>query len=186
MTHSTPEPDPPTGREDRPLDPTPITAAGHQPLVPPEGGMLLDDARTPTADGLTSGVVFVAGAWLTIAPIALDYAPPGHGFVGYWHDIVLGAVIAVLALLRVLAPRSLPWLSLVTTAVGIWLVFTPVVLGYETWPRATVAAVNAVVVGVVVATAALLSAWWTYRRRDSAAHPPVSGPPPPGHAGEAT
>ncbi|CCH31630.1 SPW repeat protein [Actinosynnema sp. NPDC047251] len=168
MTDLTPGRGLPMERDANAPDPTPISAAGHQPIAHPQGKTLLDDPKSPTADSLCSGVVFVAGAWLAIAPVALDYAPEARGFVGYWHDIVLGATVAVLALVRMVAPRYLAWLSLVTAAVGIWLLFAPVTLGYETWPRSATAAVNVVAVGAVITAASLLSAWWTYRRRERA------------------
>jgi peptidoglycan/LPS O-acetylase OafA/YrhL len=150
--------------------PTPVTSHEHQPdLIPhisaPIVGLALYGVREPVAAGLASGVAFLAGAWLAVAPFALQYAPATKGFEGYWHDIGVGATIAVLSLVRSVAPRRLPWLSLVTAGLGTWLVFAPVVLGYAPWPGSTTAAVNAIVVGGVVIAMALLSAVATYQRR---------------------
>jgi hypothetical protein len=170
MTSRMPE-QPPPARRNEELDLMPTTAQGHQPVMPPYssspiGGLAPTyGIREPAAASVASGVAFVAGVWLALAPFALDYAPAAEGFEGYWHDIVVGATIAVLALVRSLAPRHLPGLSLVNVVLGTWLVFAPVVLGYEPWPGSTTAAVNNIVVGGVVIAMALLSALATYRRR---------------------
>ncbi|NUT51505.1 MAG: SPW repeat protein [Saccharothrix sp.] len=162
-------PQEPPVRRSGELDPMPIAAQGHQPVVHSysSAGPLAPfyRGRDPVAAGVASGVAFVAGVWLALAPFALDYAPSGEGFKGYWHDIVVGAAIALLALVRSLAPRHVPWLSLVNVTLGVWLLFAPVVLGYRSWPGSTTAAVNNVVVGVVVIGTALVSAYATYRRR---------------------
>lgn len=170
MTSRMPQQPPPARRTDE-LDPMPIAAHGHQPVAPQYGpaplqGMApLYGVREPAAASVASGVAFVAGVWLALAPFALDYAPAEQGFEGYWHDIVLGGTIGLLALVRSLAPRHVPGLSVVNVALGAWLVLSPVVLGYEPWPGSTTAAVNNIVVGGVVIAMALLSAWTTYRTR---------------------
>ncbi|WP_447001878.1 SPW repeat domain-containing protein [Saccharothrix isguenensis] len=170
MTSRMPDQPPPSRRREE-LDPMPIAAQGNQPVMPPYGSAPIaglapvDGAREPASAGMASGVAFVAGVWLALAPFALGYAPASEGFEGYWHDIVVGGTIALLALVRSLAPRHLPWLSLVNVVLGVWLIFAPVVLGYEPWPGSTTAAVNAIVVGGVVIAMALLSAFATYRSR---------------------
>lgn len=170
MTSRMPQ-QPPPGRRFEESDPAPVASQGHQPVAPAPGSALFHTPATfygahePALASVASGVAFLAGVWLALAPFALDYAPAGEGFEGYWHDIVIGAAIAVLALVRSLAPRHLPGLSLVNVTLGVWLVFAPIVLGYEPWPGSTTAAVNNVFVGGVVVAMGLLSAMATYRRR---------------------
>ncbi|SFB19558.1 SPW repeat-containing protein [Amycolatopsis marina] len=123
---------------------------------------------------LPSGLAFLAGVWLASAPFALDYAGTGAGRPGYWNDVVLGVAIALLALVRTVSPRQVPWFSLVNAVLGGWLVAAPFVLGYNEGQDASRAVVNDVVVGIVVLALAVISAAITFamRRRENegAAH----------------
>lgn len=121
-------------------------------------------AGEPVAASAASGVAFVAAVWLAPTPSALDFAP-GEGFEGCWRDIVAGAAIAPLSLVRSLAPHKVPWLSLVNVMLGVWLLFAQVVLGYRPWPGSTAAAGNTIVVGLIVIAKALFSTYVTCRRR---------------------
>jgi peptidoglycan/LPS O-acetylase OafA/YrhL len=58
----------------------------------------------------------VAGIWLIIAPFVLGY---GEGDPR-WNDIVFGAIVAVLALARLAAPR-LAWISAINMVIGAWI-----------------------------------------------------------------
>lgn len=120
--------------------------------------------EAPVTARVASGLAFVAGVWLAVAPIALGYAPAGGGFEGYGHDLLVGGVIAITAFIRVIAPKHLPVLSLLHIAFGTWLILAPAVLGYEGWPGSATATIVSVVVGGVVVTAAAVSAGLTYRR----------------------
>ncbi len=121
-----------------------------------------DDSMGASA---ASAVTFLAGVWLVIAPFALDYTATGGGFDGYWNDVAIGIVIAVLALVRAVAPREVPWFSLVNVGLGAWLLVAPWVLAYNELIDATGATINDMVVGAIVLVAAACSAAMTYRRR---------------------
>lgn len=114
---------------------------------------------------LASLVTFLAGVWLIVAPIFLTYTDTGGGFNGYQNDMVIGIAIALLALVRALATRHVPWLSMANVALGAWLVIAPFVLGYQAGADAPQAVTNDIVVGVIVIVAATTSTVLTYRQR---------------------
>lgn len=107
---------------------------------------------------------FLAGVWLLLAPFVLDYAPAAEGLGAYWNDLVLGAVIAVLALVRVVTPQRVPWLSAVNAVLGVWLIASPFVLDYHARAYAYEATGNDVAVGLLVFVMAVVSAATTYQR----------------------
>lgn len=127
-------------------------------------------ARQPMGAVISSAVVFLAGAWLVIAPFALDYRSTGTGFDAYWNDVLVGVVVALLALVRNLAPLSVPWFSAINIILGMWLICAPFVLGYNDGSDAAIAVANDLTVGVVVAVMALSSALATraYRKDHTA------------------
>lgn len=115
--------------------------------------------------GAASAVTFLAGVWLIVSPFALDHAAAGGEFGAYWNDITIGIVIALLAIVRAVAPRDVPWFSIVNVALGAWLIVAPWVLAYNAGADATAATANDMIVGAVVMIAAATSAALTYRRR---------------------
>jgi SPW repeat len=116
-----------------------------------------------------SAVNFLAGIWLVLAPFVLDYPVAGPGATARWNDIVIGGVVALVALFRMVAPDRTGGLGFVNVLPGLWLATAPFVFGYEgpaMW--------NDVLVGVVVVVVALLSGGPTLRRwpkREPAAGP---------------
>jgi hypothetical protein len=112
-----------------------------------------------------SAVTLLAGIWLLLAPSVLDY-PAGSSARG--NDIVIGSAIAVLAIVRVAAPRNVPWFSVVNVLFGGWLIMAPFLFDHI----GDVAMANDIVVGLVVVVMAATSAAATfaYRRthRDAA------------------
>lgn len=122
----------------------------------------------PPGARAASAVVFLDGVWLLLAPFVLDYAPRPEGLGAYWNDLVVGGVVALLALVRALAPEHLPLLSLVNAALGAWLLVSPFVLDYAAEPYAMRATGNDVAVGVLVLVVAVASAVTTYQRRKAA------------------
>ncbi|MCX2948881.1 SPW repeat protein [Lentzea sp. NEAU-D7] len=139
---------------------------GYAPLVYPYGAPLALDTREPVGAATASGVTFLAGLWLVLAPFALGYdtAPQAR-----WNDMVIGGVIAVLAIVRAFAPMRVAWFSIVNVALGIWLVVAPLTLGYSRPEATPEAVINDLVVGAVVIAMASLSAASTYRRREEEA-----------------
>lgn len=127
-------------------------------------GQPADDKHMPLAAGAASAVTLLAGIWLLLAPSVLDY-PAGSSARG--NDIVIGSALAVLAVVRVVAPRDVPWFSVVNVLLGGWLIMAPFVLDHIA--DIGVATANDVVVGLVVVVLAATSAAATFagRRRGS-------------------
>ena len=75
----------------------------------------------PNATAMTAAALnFLLGVWLFVSYWILDYSSADPG----WNALVFGAVIAVLALLR-LTGVSLSWVfSAANAAVGVWLVIS--------------------------------------------------------------
>ncbi|MFC4852819.1 SPW repeat protein [Actinophytocola glycyrrhizae] len=112
-----------------------------------------------------SAVTFLAGVWLIVSPFALGHTATGGEFGGYWNDVTVGIVIALLALVRAVAPREVPWFSMVNIALGGWLILAPWVLAYNEGADAVAATTNDMIVGAVVVLAAAVSVVLTFRRR---------------------
>lgn len=121
---------------------------------------------TSTAASVASAVTFLAGVWLVLSPFVLDYAPAAQGVGAYWNDLVVGSAIAVLALVRAVSPRDVPWFSVVNVALGAWLIVAPMVLDYAEGVSRTIAISNDMIVGALIVIMAGLSAVITYRNRD--------------------
>src|SRR3954469_21858467 len=65
---------------------------------------------------IAAGLNALAGIWLIIAPFVLGY---GDGDP-YWNDIVFGALVLAIAVLRyAVAPRA-AWLSALNMLIGAW------------------------------------------------------------------
>jgi hypothetical protein len=88
-----------------------------------------------------------------MAPFVVDAAYPG------WSDIVTGAVMVVVATIRIVVPSRTAALSLGNVALGGWLIAAPFALGYSAVPAATW---NDVLVGMVVIVLAGVS-WFAVR-----------------------
>jgi hypothetical protein len=112
-----------------------------------------DEARTAAA------INALAGIWLILAPFIL-----GYGANVYWNDIVFGAIVLAVALVRVAAPalRIISWVNVV---IGAWL------FASAFWLDATATASwNDVILGVIVFVLGLIAALAPRRRE---ALPPV-------------
>ncbi|MCX6462934.1 MAG: SPW repeat protein [Pseudonocardiales bacterium] len=88
-----------------------------------------------------SALAFLAGAWLVVAPYALDQLDPA----GAWSDAVIGVAIAVVAVVRMVAPARTTAVGVINVGLGVWLVAAPFVLD-----RSAVATANNVVVGLLL------------------------------------
>lgn len=120
--------------------------------------------REPFAASVASAVNFLAGAWLVLAPFVLGFSTTGGVVKGYWNEIVLGVVVALLAVVRVFAPEEAPWFSVVNGVLGLWLIASPFALGYKGPDAPTAVAVD-ISAGAVIAAMATVSAVATYRFR---------------------
>ncbi len=140
--------------------PAPYLAVTEEPATAPM-------AAQPEAGmaALASAGVFLAGVWLVLAPYGLNYENTGTGFDGYWNDIVIGATIAIVAIVRMVTPIRTAALGLVTIALGAWLIMAPFVLGYNLGADAMAATWNDIVVGFIVVALAMTSTALGIRRR---------------------
>lgn len=98
---------------------------------------------------VASGLNIILGAWLIIAPFVLAFSD----MVALWDSIIVGAVVLILAWIRMANPMSAPGISWVNAILGIWLIVAPFVLGFTAMAGSMW---NNIIVGVVVA---VLGAW---------------------------
>lgn len=73
-----------------------------------------------------SAVNVVLGLWLVAAPFALGYDDATTSTI---NSIIVGLVVAGLALLRLLRPDTITWPGWLNVALGFWLLGTPWYLG---------------------------------------------------------
>src|SRR3954447_11628988 len=141
---------PPTvQRPDQPLDPAP-------PPVPPAPRDWRNDVI-----GL-SGLNVLAGIWLVIAPWVLGYSNGDP----YWNDIVFGAIVGILALVRASGAYRDTWLSWINALIGVWLFVSAWVVD-----STGNAGANDIILGIIVFGLAIASAAATPAGR---AQPPAS------------
>ncbi len=112
-----------------------------------------------------SALVALAGVWMMATPVLLDRTGSHNGI---WSDLVTGAALVIIALMRLVSPIRTTLLGLVNVAQGVWLVITPFALhshGVSDPGRA-----NDLLVGMVVVVLAMLGtincsfAWQPPRR----------------------
>lgn len=125
--------------------------AGAAPRAP---GALPDDPRPGGLRGwrgdviAASGLNILAGIWLIIAPFVLGY----RGSDPYWNDIVFGAIVAFLALVRATGAYRASELSWINAVIGVWLFVSAFWLdssGRASW--------NDIILGAIVFLLALAS-----------------------------
>ncbi len=120
-----------------------------------------DSISASTANAVT----FLAGVWLVASPFVLRYTATGDGFDGYWNDVTIGGVIALLGLVRAVVQRDVPTFRVVNIALGGWLIAAPWVLAYNEGRDAVTATTNDMIVGSVILVAAATSSVLIHRRR---------------------
>ena len=59
----------------------------------------------------------LAGIWLIVSPFALDYVAGDSR----WNPVVCGALVAFLALMRVMGAYRAAWLAWISVALGAWM-----------------------------------------------------------------
>src|SRR5689334_9288726 len=96
--------------------------------------------QVPTGSGLS----VIAGLWLVASPWMLGFA---HVRTPKADVVLVGAVVGVLALIRLLGADRADWLSWINVLAAVWLVVSPWVLAF-TADRA--AFWDALVLGVIV------------------------------------
>jgi hypothetical protein len=128
------------------------TAHGPAPSGPRSAATREDVASTPPGRATSpANLTFLAGVWLVIAGISLNYHETGL-FDAYWSDVVVGIALAVVALVCIVKPVAASSLTLTRVALGGWLIAAPFVLSYGDVPKPTW---NDIVVGAVVISLAV-------------------------------
>lgn len=94
-------------------------------------------------------VILIAGVWLIFAPFYMtSYAVAG---VAALNSVGVGVLLVVAAGIALVRPK--PWQELVNTALGVWLVVSPFVLGFEDVAAVTL---NHVAIGLIVVGDAMM------------------------------
>ena len=92
------------------------------------------------------------GCWLIASPWIFGYAVSASAF---WSSVVVGALVALLALSRFSAPRSGTGLNWLSFLLGLWAIASPWIYAY--WVNGAAKWDN-VAVGIAVALVAMLAA----------------------------
>lgn len=96
---------------------------------------------------VASGINVLAGLWLIISPYIFGFTQ------GVTNSVIIGIVVAVLALIRFINPVQASWLSWINTILGIWLIVSAFVMGVAAAPFW-----NTLILGIIVAVMAIWSA----------------------------
>lgn len=72
-----------------------------------------------------SCINILLGIWMIISPFALGFANVPRAM---WNNVVLGIVIAIVAIIRTSTTRQPGW-GWLNALLGIWVVISPLVLG---------------------------------------------------------
>lgn len=122
-----------------------------------------DPARmAPPAVQWASGINFLLGVWLVIAPWVLGYSAQDNAV---WNQVGVGVAVAIVALARVNAPDSWAPLSWVNAVLGGWLIVAPFVLEYNTTSNTDPIYWNDIIVGAAILILALISTTGARRGR---------------------
>jgi SPW repeat len=128
----------------RPARPRPVEPLhdGRPPQPPARG-----DWRSAVVTA--SGLNLLAGIWLIIAPFVLGYRSGDP----VWNDVVFGAIVALIALVRISGAYRATELSWVNALIGVWIFVSAFWLD-----QSSTAAVNDLILGAIVFLLGLASA----------------------------
>ncbi len=100
---------------------------------------------------VASTIALLAGIWFFVSPWVYGaYTSPNA-----WNSWIVGAIIIIIAAIRLSSPPMLSWLAWINCVLGIWAFVSPWVYGYT---GNTGRFVNSLVVGIIVFIAAVRSA----------------------------
>jgi hypothetical protein len=110
-----------------------------------------DTSYVQTTSSTSNGIDILAGVWLILAPFILSFSGLA---TATWNNIIVGAVVVVLAIISLASTRSTAsrWLNALA---GAWLFFSPFILGYSTASRALW---NDLILGAIIAIVSIWSA----------------------------
>jgi hypothetical protein len=103
-----------------------------------------------------SGINFLAGLWLFITPWVFG----AYMATDAWNAWIIGAIIAILALIRFSNPALVPGISWINCILAIWTFISPWIYGYT---GNSGRFLSSLVVGVVVFVLSIRSAMATPR-----------------------
>lgn len=114
----------------------------------------------------------VAGIWMIAAPFVLNFEGVDNA---QWNHIVVGAAVAVMAMIRASDPDRREGISWTNVVLGVWMIASPWVLNYNGVQDATT---NAIVMGVIVILLGAFSAYETNQAHNDMDRGPgtMSGP----------
>ncbi|MGB9475336.1 MAG: SPW repeat protein [Candidatus Udaeobacter sp.] len=100
--------------------------------------------------GGASWVNVLLGIWVLISPFMVQFARLPAAM---WNNVIVGIVIALLALIRTSTPWQSGW-SWANVILGIWMIISPFALGAMT----TAILWNNIILGIVIALVACANA----------------------------
>lgn len=103
----------------------------------------------------SSGLNLIAGAWLFLSAWFFAYSGLSAG-----NNWVLGAIVMVLAVLRISHPATVPWASWINCMLAFWIFASPWIYGYAGNLQCLI---SNFAVGIVVFTLGVESAMATRR-----------------------
>ncbi|MEC3975825.1 SPW repeat domain-containing protein [Amycolatopsis sp. H20-H5] len=110
---------------------------------------------------LPSSFVFLDALWLGFAPFVLHHGVAASGFAAT-NDVMIAIIVVASALARIVAPKNMPWLSLLNAALGLWLIVAALALR----PAGMgVSKIDDLVMGALLLALGGVSAVLTYRQR---------------------
>lgn len=113
---------------------------------------------------LVSGVNLLLGLWLVLSPWVLRYS---NETTATWNQVLVGALVMVLAAVRAARPRATPQVSWANLVLGVWLAVAPFVLVEGPAAGDEPVYYNAVVSGLLVVLLAAFSAAVTHVDRSA-------------------
>jgi hypothetical protein len=105
------------------------------------------------SDSITGGASWLnvlLGIWVIISPFVVQFARLPAAM---WNNVIVGIVIAILALIRTSTPQQIGW-SWANVILGIWMIISPFALGTMT----TAILWNNIILGIVIAIVASANA----------------------------
>jgi len=107
-------------------------------------------AGSSQTTGGASWLNIVLGIWVIISPFVVQFT---QLTAATWNNVIVGIVIAILAIIRTSVPRQAGW-SWANMILGIWMIISPFALGAMT----TAILWNNIILGVIIAIVASGSA----------------------------
>ncbi len=106
----------------------------------------------PQLPGVVSGVTFLTGVWLVLAPSTWDYGDTPGALSARWNDVIIGALLMTIGYVRLRRAVHLTPVTVIGVALGTWLLIAPFALGYgdATGPTLQDVATGLLIVGLTM------------------------------------